>query len=639
MSASVMYYEIAATGFFVLLFLVELIKRHLPSKRAITFQVLLCVMMLAAFLKVNNSIILYYGGGKHDNVYIYAVTLLFEVLCFYSYYIYIQAFTCRLWRTKLHCAIDITVFAITAIVILSSIWTGLCFDANESGKFQLEPFFNIIVGVIVIAMLYSIWTIWQTRKEYTFQRLLLCILLTAGFMVSAIYEILKPESVGVFGVYIVFFMYGFCFSLQSPDFYVDNATKALNRNGFIEVFRERIAYKEKTSCLIIRVRNFNTLNQIYGAGLLCKVQIQIKDILEKNAQKGVVYHIGASTFAVIFRSKKEVLQMYEKLYEEIPTAWEIEDEVVNHEYSFYHVSYPENGEDAEELIQRIHYARSDHESRHKAGTLVELRHDTVAESELKKKVAHLIEEAIMDNSIELNFHPIFSIEKNRITSLEVLSRLKDENKQYINPEFFIRVAEENHTIIPLGEQIFRKACQFASRNKIFEMGIEDININLSPAQCRFEGLTESFISIAKEYNIPMEKIHLEITESEFKDQEAVERTLKRMKKSGAMVAMDDFGTGSSMLSNILELPVDFVKIDKSLVWSFAEGKNQFLNDLMPLIRAEGKKIIAEGIETEEHATIIKNLQGDFLQGYYFTRPLPEEQFIMYLKKINDSKNQ
>ena len=83
---------------------------------------------------------------------------------------------------------------------------------------------------------------------------------------------------------------------------------------------------------------------------------------------------------------------------------------------------------------------------------------------------------------------------------------------------------------------------------------------------------------------------------------------------------------------------NYVKIDKSLVWSFADGKNQFLNDLMPMIKAEGKKIIAEGIETEDHIEIIKRLQGDYLQGYFYSKPLPEAEFVRFLQKFNGDQN-
>ena len=111
---------------------------------------------------------------------------------------------------------------------------------------------------------------------------------------------------------------------------------------------------------------------------------------------------------------------------------------------------------------------------------------------------------------------------------------------------------------------------------------------------------------------------MEITESEFQDPQAVERTLDRLRKFGMQVALDDFGTGCSTLLSILELPIDYVKIDKSLVWSYGEGGNQFLDDL----------------ETEEHIEIFRRLQGDYLQGYYYSKPLPEHEFVKYVREFN-----
>ena len=84
----------------------------------------------------------------------------------------------------------------------------------------------------------------------------------------------------------------------------------------------------------------------------------------------------------------------------------------------------------------------------------------------------------------------------------------------------------------------------------------------------------------------------------------------------------------------MELPLDYVKIDKSLVWSYDAGGNRFLDDLMPVIKAEGKKVIAEGIETEEHIEIFKRLRGDYLQGYYFSKPLPEREFVHFVREFN-----
>lgn len=628
-----LYFEMAAAGFFALLFFSDLVKRQLQARRTVAFQVLLCALMLSSFCVVGSTLARVYETSLEMNAIAQALGLYAEVICFACFHSYILSVAYQLRINSSMVLAECVMFFIVSILVLSSPWTGLCFYVDIYGTLHHEPLCWVVCLILIEHLLMDFFMIWMHCKDQSLRRKAFYSLMIVAFCCAVYTEMTQHGELERATVGILLLMYAFYLSLQSPDFFVDNATGAYNRNGFFEVLKERIAYARKTSCLLIRVRNFNSMNQIYGEEVLQIVQKRIRKILEENCSGGI-YHIGASTFAVILKNENQVKNLYETVKDKIPTEWLVDEEIVKHEYSFYQVSYPQDCQEYEELAQRIHFARSDHESRHKAGSLVLLRHDTVEASEDKKRVAHLIEEAIMDNSVEIHFQPIYSIEKDRITSLEVLARLKDENKNFINPEYFIRIAEENHTIIQMGEQIFRKACIFASQNKIFDYGIEDININLSPAQCRYEGLAESLMEIASQYGIPMSRMHLEITESEFTDADAVGRTLRRLRETGAKVALDDFGTGFSTLSNILELPVDFVKIDKSLIWSFAEGKNQFLNELMPMIKAEGKKIVAEGIETQEHIDIIKRLQGDYLQGYHYARPMPEENFIRFLKEFN-----
>ena len=126
---------------------------------------------------------------------------------------------------------------------------------------------------------------------------------------------------------------------------------------------------------------------------------------------------------------------------------------------------------------------------------------------------------------------------------------------------------------------------------------------------------------------------MEITESALNNREDIQETLEKLSDAGAQIALDDFGTGYSNLTSISLLPIDYVKIDKSLVWSYCEGKNQFLNELIPMIHDEGKKIIAEGIETEEHIEVFRRWKGEYLQGYYYSKPLPGPEFIRFLQNF------
>jgi EAL domain-containing protein (putative c-di-GMP-specific phosphodiesterase class I)/GGDEF domain-containing protein len=631
---NLIYYESAVAAFFGLLFVIDLVKRQLPTKRTRTFRGLLCAIMVSAFIGVVSNVAAYQGKPLLVQSVAGAWSSYAELVCCSAFHCYILALSHRLDWKLMWRKLETVLFAAVTVLFLTTPWTKWMFYLTDDGVLRVTIPFRLVCLWLALQLIYDVAMIWMYCKKYSVWKRLFCSVLALPFLAGIAIEAVPHPGLENISVIILFFTYGFSLSMQSPDFFIDSATGAYNRNGFFEMLEERLAYERETDCMLVRVRNFSTMTQVYGEEVLRLVQNRIRDILEENSEKGTVYRIGASTFAVMFGRVGQAEKLYEQVKDKLLREWEAEDEVVRYEYSYYQVSYPQDGTDFEELVQRIHYARSDHEAHHKQGELVRLRHDEVEEAEDKKRVAHLVEEAVMDNSIEIYFQPIYSIEKEKITSLEVLARLKDEDKKYINPEFFIRVAEENYTIIPLGELIFRKACIFASRNHIFDYGIEDININLSPGQCRYEELTDSLVAIAKEYEIPMEKMHLEITESEFTDAAAVGRTLRRLKETGARVALDDFGTGYSTLTNILELPVDYVKIDKSLVWSFAEGENQFLNELMPMIKAEGKKIIAEGIETTEHIEIIKRLQGDFLQGYYFSKPVPEEQFMRFLKEFN-----
>lgn len=637
---SVLFLEMAATGFLALLFFVDLVKKQLPTRRTVIFQLFLCTLMLNSFFGVDAALSRRFGETLLLDEAVQVISLFLQAACCVFLHMYILAAVYKL-KTNIFTSLLFGILpnGVISVLIFTSPWTKIAYWFDQSGQMHRTVWFMIGACILAANLFIDIFLIWIFAKRISVKRKAMYSIFMLAFLGAIVTEALQMTYSDLWRICMVFFVYVYYLSQQSPDFYVDNATGNFNRNGFLEVLYERIQYKIPTSCLVVRVSKFDSMNQIYSAELLQKIQLEIGKILVQNSGEGVVYHISSSTYAVILRSRSDAEVLYYRLKEKLQHTWNLEDTLVNHDYCYYEVSYPEYGKSYDEMVQKIHYARSDHESHHKTGELIHLNQGAVQEATEKQEVSHLIEEAIMDNTLEIHFQPIFSFEKGTITSLEVLARLKDKNREYIDPEYFIRVAEENHTIVPLGIQVFRKACMFASYNHIFDMGIENISINLSPTQCRYPHLTEEMLEIANEYQIPMERIHLEITESEFVDQKAVEETLHLLKETGAKVALDDFGTGFSTLSNILDLPIDYVKIDKSLIWSFAEGKNQFLNDLMPMLKAEGKKIVAEGIESTEHIDIIKKLQGDYLQGYYYSKPLPEAEVLRYLKRFNLSEEE
>lgn len=630
------YYELASAGFILATLLAFYRQKHLDICRNTFFKALLILVGQSSVVDVIGGAII---SGMFDvsvgwKQLAEVVCLLLHQHCAMIYGIYILAVLRRLefaykYRWQL-----LVPYGLGLICSISSPWTHIMFYFNAHGELCYSRWYLLAYLLILLyVVIPSVLACTMRKQIKTVDVNWIClfsVMLVAGVLLQ--YFVFKGVLISyMMNCLVVFACYLF---LQNSDYYLDEETGLFKRHGFEEVVKERMIYKKKSSYLLIRIMHYNTMSEMYEDYRLTEVQRRMAQIMQTECRDYTFYHIAASTFAVITASPEESERIYQILHEAIPKNWNVEGEEVVHEYSFYTVSTPDECDNTEELLQRISYARSDHPGHHKPGELIHLTHATVELAEEKQMVVDLIEEAIMDNSIELNFQPIYSLEKRRITSLEVLARLKDRNKKYINPEFFIHIAEENRSIIQLGEQIYRKACIFAVQNHIFEMGIDDININLSPVQCCYEGLADDLIRIAGEYEIPMSRMHLEITESDMMDREEIVNTLEALCAAGAKIALDDFGTGYSSMTSISSLPVEYVKIDKSLVWSYGDGKNRYLNQLVPMIHAEGKKIISEGIETQDHIDIFERLNGDFLQGYYYSKPLKEEDFIAYLKEVN-----
>ena len=631
------HYEIAATTFMLAATLVFCRQRHLRVYRSSLFLGMMVIGVLTAFFDMAAGALCVGRSSAVAEMTVFSIFMLLSLGYSVVYSMYALELLHSLDQIHKRKLLWCLPFAAGVLLILSTPFTGALYYVDAQNILHKENWYYSITGLSVLYVLIPVFYMHYIEKREAVSRRIRHWVFAISFTVIAakiIQYIFFPKILLVYAVnsIVVFGCYLF---LQNSDYYLDEVTGFFKMHGFEEVVREKMAYREECSILVMRIINYTAMTEMYEDSKLSEIQAAMAQLMRGECGDRDYYHIAASTFAIIVPDQVQVEQLHQRLVDVMPKIWTIDGEEIVHEYCFYVVNIPEGCDTTDELLQRIAYARSDHQGHHKAGVLIPLTHEAVRPAEEKQMVAELVEQAVIDNSIEIYFQPIYSLEKGRVTSLEVLSRLKDKDKKFINPEFFIRVAEENRDIIALGEQIYRKACIFATQNHIFEMGIDDININLSPVQCCYEELAQDLIRIAGEYGIPMSRMHLEITESGLMDKEEIRETLETLRSSGAKIALDDFGTGYSNISSIVSLPVDYVKIDKSLVWSYGRGENKYLDQLVPMIHAEGKRIISEGIETQEHIDIFKRLKGDFLQGYFYSKPLPEYEFLQYLRKTNE----
>lgn len=245
----------------------------------------------------------------------------------------------------------------------------------------------------------------------------------------------------------------------------------------------------------------------------------------------------------------------------------------------------------------------------------------------------ILKDAIENDRFEVYYQPIYSNEKNGFNSAEALLRLITPEYGFIRPDLFIPMAEESGAIHKIGLIVLEKVCRFISSDEFKKLGLDYIEVNLSVVQCMDKNLADKILSVCKKYDVNPSQLNLEITETaSIFTQRNMIKNINRLFETGYSFSLDDFGTGYSNLVRIASLPLNIVKLDKSFTWTEnSEDLKIILENTINMIKKMNMKIVVEGVETEEMLKRFKDLGCEYIQGYYFSKPLPEYDFINYIK--------
>ena len=256
-------------------------------------------------------------------------------------------------------------------------------------------------------------------------------------------------------------------------------------------------------------------------------------------------------------------------------------------------------------------------------------------------VERAMRNAVTNRTFQVYYQPIYSCETGRIVSAEALVRMFDDELGNVSPAEFIPIAEKSALIVEIGNIVFEKVCRFLHENNPKELGVEYIEVNLSVAQFMQSNLVERFAEIIKQYNVPAENINLEITESVASDtSEPFMLAIRQLENMGFSFSMDDYGTGYSNISSILNVNFKNIKMDKSFLGQALDNKESasILRDTTQLIRNLGRNVLQEGVESREELMFVQEAGCNLIQGYYFARPLPEADFLDYVRTFNQRQD-
>ena len=295
---------------------------------------------------------------------------------------------------------------------------------------------------------------------------------------------------------------------------------------------------------------------------------------------------------------------------------------------------PEDLQKAEDVISLGHIFLQIDERKQTVFRASEIVHSRTFAMEAH--IEQIFDRALKNHNIKMFYQPILDVQSGRFRSAEALARIIDPEYGLISPTVFIPAAETEGYIIPIGDAVLDQVFRFVSKHDLDALGLSYVEINLSVAQCMERSLPEKISALQKKYGVDPGKINLEITETNFEHiSEIMFENVNELIRMGYSFALDDYGTGYSSIQRVIHLPLKLIKIDKSMLEEVSTANGRMILDYtMRMMQSIGKLLVVEGAETVDEVEILRSMNCDYIQGFYFSRPLPEEEFIRFFEEQN-----
>jgi diguanylate cyclase (GGDEF)-like protein/PAS domain S-box-containing protein len=423
----------------------------------------------------------------------------------------------------------------------------------------------------------------------------------------------------------------------------DTLTGLPNRSYFQANQTLLVRNKVPHALLVFDLDNFKKINDSMGHEvgdvLLCQVAKRMRAVGRK---QDTVYRLGGDEFSIIIENTNDI-HTITSIAKEVLTTIAQPLKLKNQEVVLFSslgiVLYPEDGLSPQELLKNADTAM--YHAKNNGGNKDQFFSDSMNKAAVKRlQVESLIRHGLKEDSFSVFYQPKIEISTGKVAGMEALVRFETPKKGIISPVTFIPISEETGQIIEIGEVVLRKSC-YATK-KWVDAGLFNgrVAVNLSAVQFTQPNLVGMIADILKESQLPAKYLELEITEGTVMDspQKAIDIMLQ-IRAMGIHLSLDDFGTGYSSLAYLKKFPLNTLKIDKAFVDDIEEseqGRNMVAT-IVTIAHNLGMQVVAEGVETNNQLSFLSGLRCEQLQGYLYSKPLPEGDFQKYLLSYQITK--
>lgn len=528
-------------------------------------------------------------------------------------------------------------YAIDVVLLLTNPIHKWVFYFDESGHYTHGPLFFILYLIATLYMLYAFYLAIKHRVGISSDKSQALIFFLSITFIPVILQMVFQEY-----LLTLFFetmgLMGILLTIESKDDIINPTTGLLNRFALQTVI-DRVMSGGGYTVILIKIPNLNYYNKMIGFESMNAILHRIAKWIGTLSNEITCYDCGRGHFALLCEGMSSVGidRIRKATMERFSSPWGKGKFSIVFPVQFGVVNLPDDVKTMENLFMLI-----DEPFDGKIASELDVE-KVIGGYERNVLVERLIDKALKNRSLQVYYQPIWDYKSGEVHSAEALCRLIDEEYGMISPDEFIPISERNGSILEIGRFVFEEVCKCYKEESLKALGVEYIEVNLSVVQCMSSDLYTVFDSILKKYSLDASCINLEITESATaQNRKSLFDTIDALKTRGFNFSLDDYGTGYSNISYMYEMPFSIIKIDKSILWKAIDpktGKGEenaliYLENTVRMLKAMNYKVLVEGVETMEQKMLLESLQVDYLQGYYFSKPIKKKVFTDFIRVVD-----
>lgn len=528
---------------------------------------------------------------------------------------------------------------IITVLIIINFFKPIVFYFNEQDLYSRTKVILLFYLIGVFNLAITLVYLFKYKDLFNKKVFISIFLLFPVIFLSMIFEFFIPNVVvepfaNTLGLLFI------SYTIQRPEELNDSSTGLGNLNSYTEDCRKIFRNKKSVQQIFINVINYDILKDIVGyeSGFVLSAYFaNVITSLNSSMKLGSeIYYIGKGKFRLIVDEDNfaKVLPFADAINTELKKYISVHSLSVKPVVNVCIIKCPDEIDAVDTLI--LFGEEIDNQKYH-TGYILYAKEIFNKDYMMKLlKIDNLIEKAFVENRFEVYYQPIYSVKTGRFSSAEALLRLKDSEYGFISPEIFIPAAERSGAIHRIDNMVLETVCKFIASDDFSKLKIDYIEINLSVTHCMQDNITEQVFDMLTKYKINPDKINLEVTETEVAmSEEKFLNNLDKLTKNKVKISLDDFGSGYSNLKRLSRLPLTIVKIDKSITDEITNEKvSVVFNNLTQMMKSLNLEIVVEGVETKEVYEYFKKAGCDYIQGFYFSKPLPKNEYIQFLQKNN-----